>query len=130
MNEQNDVELERSTMRIRDAIAPYTRFVRGELEKLEAIDTETSAILSEIRTLRHKIGAEDRATAVVTVRRPVDAPLPTPALAPRSHSTPVREPIETIAETPPVAPTAGDDPVEPVGETPQPKTSALSADDV
>ena len=98
MNEQFDVELERSVMRIRDAIAPYTRFVRGELEKLEAIETDTAAVLAQIRTLRHKIGGEDRATAGVTGRRPVEAPLPTSALAARS-TAPAPPVIEMPAST-------------------------------
>jgi hypothetical protein len=87
MNEQFDIEIERSVMRIRDAIAPYTRFVRGEVEKLEKIENDTTAIVSEIRTLRHKIGGEDRAISGYAGRRPVDAPLPNKAIAPRSAST-------------------------------------------
>ncbi len=134
MNEQFDVELERSTMRIRDAIAPYTRFVRAELEKLDAIETNTTDVLSHIRTLRHKIGAEDRATAGVTVRRPIDAPLPTGALTPRSTSTPTAEPepkSDEAAEDVPVDQPVVDDAGADAPETESnPKSNAISADDV
>ncbi|MCC6703730.1 MAG: dynamin family protein [Thermomicrobiales bacterium] len=136
MNEQFDVELERSVMRIRDAIAPYTRFVRAELEKLESIETQTTEVLSHIRTLRHKIGGEDRVSAGVTVRRPIDAPLPTQAISPRSSATPPPPVIEMPAPAEPVVQTPSEVVTEPASD-PEPKVAptpakpeAISADDV
>jgi hypothetical protein len=133
-------------MRIRDAIAPYTRFVRGEVEKLEKIENDTTAIVSEIRTLRHKIGGEDRAISGYAGRRPVNAPLPTQAIAPRSGTTlpPVIEmpapadefapptasdmPIEVDSAAPPIEPEASSDANLPA--PPERKLEAISPDDV
>jgi small GTP-binding protein len=146
MNEQFAIELDRSVMRIRDAIAPYTRFVRGEQEKLEKIENETTEVVAHIRTLRHKIGGEDRAVSGYAGRRPVDAPLPTPAIAPRSSSAPspaieMPAPVEDLEpmtspepETPQVEPDAEiPPPPEPEPEIPEPtprKPEAISPDDV
>jgi small GTP-binding protein len=140
MNEQFDIELERSVMRIRDAIAPYTRFVRGELEKLESIEHDTTEVLGQIRTLRHKIGGEDRTTTGVTVRRPIDAPLPNKAIPSRTQmqpppviemAAPVNQPeAEPIDE----APVPVEQPVVTPHEDPAPprtrKPDAISADEV
>ena len=52
MTEAFDQELSRSLQRLRDTIAPYTRFVRSEQQKLAGIDGEmgeVSALLSQIR---------------------------------------------------------------------------------
>ncbi len=127
MNEQFNIELERSVMRIRDAIAPYTRFVRAEQEKLNKIDEETTAIANEMRSLRHRIGGEDKGVTGVTVRRPIDAPLPTPVLAPR-----IQAPAETSGETTPadsgITPAPPAEPTVPAA--PQPRPAAISPDDV
>ena len=52
MSEEFERELSHSLQRLREAIAPYTRFVRSEQQKLGSIDTElgeVNAILSQVR---------------------------------------------------------------------------------
>jgi len=129
MNEQFNIELERSVMRIRDAIAPYTRFVRAEQDKLTRIDEETTAIANEMRALRHRIGGEDKTVAGVTVRRPIDAPLPTPALAPRIEApvTPPEAPASTDAGVTPAPPP---EPTPPAPAGPSSRPAAISPDEV
>jgi hypothetical protein len=63
MSEQFEHELARSVHRIREAIAPYTRFVRTEQEKLTKIDTDLTAVRSDLRTMRHRIGDPDKLTS-------------------------------------------------------------------
>jgi small GTP-binding protein len=63
MSDQFEHELARSVGRIHDAIAPYTRFVRTEQEKLVRTDDELGSIQNELRTLRHRIGDPDKLTA-------------------------------------------------------------------
>jgi hypothetical protein len=53
--QQFESELAESLRRIRDAIAPYTRFVRVEREKLEKLDAELRLTKSTITQLRHDI---------------------------------------------------------------------------
>ena len=60
MREQFEHELARSMDRVREAIAPYTRFVRSQHEHLDRMRTELTAIDNDMRALRHRIG-EDRA---------------------------------------------------------------------
>jgi small GTP-binding protein len=60
MSEQFEHELARSVHRIREAIAPYTRFVRTEQEKLTKIDEDLTAVRSDLRTMRHRIGDPDK----------------------------------------------------------------------
>lgn len=49
-------EIQSSVNRIRDGIAPYSRFIRSEGDKLKAIDEELSQIAISLANLRHKIG--------------------------------------------------------------------------
>jgi hypothetical protein len=63
MSEQFEHELARSVHRIREAIAPYTRFVRTEQEKLTKIDTDLTSVRSDLRTMRHRIGDPDKLTS-------------------------------------------------------------------
>jgi hypothetical protein len=58
MNDQFEVELGRSVQRIRDAIAPYTRFVRTEQERLEGLQEGLSALRNDLRNLRHRVGPD------------------------------------------------------------------------
>ncbi len=58
MSEQFEVELARSTTRIRDAIAPYTRFVKTEQERVAAAQDELGEVRNSLRTLRHRIGPD------------------------------------------------------------------------
>jgi hypothetical protein len=48
-------EVERSVLGVRDAIAPYTRFVRAENEKLASIDAELEQIGGRLTQIRHEI---------------------------------------------------------------------------
>jgi len=50
-------EIDRATERIRTSIAPYSRFVRAEGEKLEANERELVGVTSELASLRSKIEA-------------------------------------------------------------------------
>lgn len=52
-----DAELNRSLRRIRDAIAPYTRFVGAERTRLTALRAEIDAALKEARELRAEVNA-------------------------------------------------------------------------
>ena len=58
MREQFEHELARSMDRVREAIAPYTRFVRSQHEHLERMRTELTAVDNDMRALRHRIGDE------------------------------------------------------------------------
>ena len=58
MREQFEHELHRSVARITEAIAPYTRFVRASQENLERMDRELTEVRDELRTIRHRIGAD------------------------------------------------------------------------
>lgn len=49
---QFETELTDSVQRVREAVAPYTRFVRIEREKLEKLNAELDAINSQIEQLR------------------------------------------------------------------------------
>src|SRR5207248_3123765 len=48
-------ELERSIQRIRDALAPYDRFVRGERERTDAFVTSLGSELARVAELRTRI---------------------------------------------------------------------------
>jgi small GTP-binding protein len=48
-------ELERSIQRIRDALTPYDRFVRGERSRTEAFVTSLGAELSDVSALRDRV---------------------------------------------------------------------------
>jgi small GTP-binding protein len=56
MGEQFEHELARSVERIREAIAPYTRFVRTEQEKLSRIGGDLGTLQNDLRALRHRVG--------------------------------------------------------------------------
>ena len=55
LDRQFETELNNSLQRIREAIAPYTRFVRVEREKLEKLDTELTAADAELDAIRHAV---------------------------------------------------------------------------
>jgi small GTP-binding protein len=74
MSEQFEHELARSVSRIREAIAPYTRFVRTEQEKLTRIDEELTSVQNDLRALRHRIGDPDQLTAGKTAALPAGSP--------------------------------------------------------
>ena len=74
MSDQFEHELARSVARIRDAIAPYTRFVRTQSAHLEQMRTELTAVDNDMRALRHEIGEERQLPPGVRAK-----PLPRPA---------------------------------------------------
>jgi DNA-directed RNA polymerase subunit F len=52
LNRQFETELKDSVQRVREAVAPYTRFVRIEREKLEKLSEELNATSAQIEQLR------------------------------------------------------------------------------
>ncbi|ACZ41549.1 Dynamin family protein [Thermobaculum terrenum ATCC BAA-798] len=57
LTRQFGLELQRSIERIREAIAPYTRFVRSEYQKMSKARDVLSEIKKEVEDLRIQIGA-------------------------------------------------------------------------
>ena len=55
LREQLRKEIERSVDRIRESIAPYSRFIRAEGDKLQAVDQELHAISASLSGLRSRI---------------------------------------------------------------------------
>jgi ABC-type transport system involved in cytochrome bd biosynthesis fused ATPase/permease subunit len=55
MGEEFEHELSRSLQRLREAIAPYTRFVRAEQQKLARIEAELDEIGDTLGQLRIKV---------------------------------------------------------------------------
>jgi small GTP-binding protein len=55
LREQFQKEIQRSGDRIRDGIAPYSRFVRGEGDNLKVIDQELRDIGNELAALRARV---------------------------------------------------------------------------
>lgn len=58
MTTQFKRELERSMQRIQEAIAPYTRFIRAERERLEEMQTTLSEVDLALKLLRAQVGGE------------------------------------------------------------------------
>ena len=46
-------------LRIQDAIAPYTRFVRDQQSKFSSMNENLSAVRNDLRSLRHQVGDPD-----------------------------------------------------------------------
>ena len=55
LRKQFSAEIQRSGDRIRESIAPYSRFIRAEGDKLKEVDTELTEISSAITSLRARI---------------------------------------------------------------------------
>lgn len=55
MTEQFEAELSRALAALRDAIAPYTRFVRAEHEKIDGIHSRLATLRDEAATLRGRV---------------------------------------------------------------------------
>ncbi|MBP7961782.1 MAG: dynamin family protein [Caldilineaceae bacterium] len=55
MTRQFNSELQESVQRIKEAIAPYTRFVRVEREKLDLLDGELARLHTELATLNEDV---------------------------------------------------------------------------
>jgi hypothetical protein len=60
LRNQFATEIARSVNRIREAVAPYSRFVRAEGDSLKAMEQELREILEQLATLRQQL---DRAAA-------------------------------------------------------------------
>ena len=61
LERQFESELQDSLQRIREAIAPYTRFVRIEREKIEKLEADLDKAGLELTTLRAEVEKLDRA---------------------------------------------------------------------
>jgi len=57
LNEGFETEIAGSRQRLLEAMSPYTRFVRGEGDRLAALEGEAGALEDEIETLRARIEA-------------------------------------------------------------------------
>ena len=68
MSAQFESELTRSSMRMESAIAPYTRFVRDQRDRLTRFETELVDLQGDLRRLRFAIGDPDQ-TADLTLRQ-------------------------------------------------------------
>ena len=55
LTEQFQQESDRSVLRIREAIAPYTRFVRGERERLHEVHEHFEDITRGMRNLQQRV---------------------------------------------------------------------------
>jgi hypothetical protein len=55
LRDQFAKEIARSVNRIREAVAPYSRFVRAEGEKLKEMERELREILDALASLRHQL---------------------------------------------------------------------------
>ncbi|NJN81233.1 MAG: hypothetical protein HC802_02385 [Caldilineaceae bacterium] len=64
MKRQFETELANSMQRIREAIAPYTRFVRVEREKLDRLDQELRTAKREVHSIRDAVYKQESAPAV------------------------------------------------------------------
>jgi flagellar motility protein MotE (MotC chaperone) len=56
MRDEFQRELERSTQRIRDALAPYNRFVRSERDGTQRFLSNVQESLAELERLRARLG--------------------------------------------------------------------------
>jgi hypothetical protein len=55
LRKQFSTEIQRSGDRIRESIAPYSRFIRAEGDKLKDVDVELSEIAAQLAGLRARI---------------------------------------------------------------------------
>jgi len=55
LTQQFEQELSQSLRRIREAIAPYTRFVRAENEQLKQLEEELLVVRAELQSLRSRV---------------------------------------------------------------------------
>lgn len=94
LREQFASELGRSLARIGEAVAPYTRFVRAEAERMEAIRGELLAIQGESDRIRYAIDALVPETGESPAAdSPPGAPAPAPArVSGAPPGTPVPDP--------------------------------------
>ena len=67
MRRQFDTELDQMLTRIREAIAPYTRFIRAQRELLVSVQRELSDVDAELGRLRAEIGRSECKVGVEAV---------------------------------------------------------------
>ena len=105
LREQFANELDRSLARIGEAVAPYTRFVRAEAERMEEIRAELLAIQGESDRIRYAIDAlVPEVGAIPAVHSPLSPPPFTSALASTGPvgtppGTPIPDPVATLHAT-------------------------------
>jgi hypothetical protein len=90
MREQFEHELARSMDRVREAISPYTRFVRSQFEHLEQMRTQLTAVDNDMRALRHRIGGEPK---LAPGERPAALPGAAPVGLPRGSNGPALDDV-------------------------------------
>jgi len=102
LREQFALELDHSLARIRETVAPYTRFVRAEAERMESVRDDLEGVRTEIVRLRYAIDALAPETNLVAAPvapiaaapfAPPSAPLP-----PMPSSRPPGIPIDAVSE--------------------------------
>lgn len=59
LTEQFDQESQRSLLRIREAVAPYTRFVRAERERLQGMSEQVGEVSARLSALRRRLEGTD-----------------------------------------------------------------------
>ena len=57
MSDAFEKEQERSLQRLRESVAPYTRFIRSERQRLSRVDHEIDEIVSQLARIRMRIEA-------------------------------------------------------------------------
>ncbi len=82
LREQFAQELDRSLARIREAVAPYTRFVRAEAGRMEGIRDSLAGIQGESGRIRYAIDALVPETGASPSESPPPVPVPSPARGP------------------------------------------------
>jgi small GTP-binding protein len=92
MGEQFEHELSRSVGRIREAIAPYTRFVAAQQDKLTRMEEALSATRNDLRGFRHRLGDDGEGQPVALPAATAEAPEASgargdPAAAPETVSS-------------------------------------------
>jgi small GTP-binding protein len=86
LRDQFERELAAGTQRLREALAPYTRFVRIERERVEAAQAELARIQDEAEALRRRIGAEMTGSSTNTQQPVLHPPTALPA-----HGSPTQQ---------------------------------------
>jgi small GTP-binding protein len=99
LREQFASELDRSLTRIGEAVAPYTRFVRAEAERMEEIRAELLSIHGESDRLRYAIDALVPETGAIPTGDPPLLPMPDsrPRTAAIPSSAPPGTPVSNSA---------------------------------
>ena len=93
LREQFALELDHSLARIRETVAPYTRFVRAEAERMESVRDDLEGVRTESARLRYAIDALAPEVGSTAASVPAVAPsVPSPS------SRPPGIPIDAVSE--------------------------------